>query len=46
MLFMLALELFTLFDTFVVQYLLRNAFDTKKINAIELKELYSFIFKV
>jgi len=35
---MLVLELFTLFDTFFVQYLLKNAFDTsKKVNLIELK---------
>jgi len=44
---MLVLELFTLFDTFLVQYLLRDAFNTpKKVNIIELKGLHSFIFKV
>jgi len=41
------MKFYTLFDTFLVQYLLRNMFDTsKKVNVIEFKGLYSFIFKV
>ena len=44
---MLILKLFTPFDTFPIQYLLENAFDTsKKVNEIGLKRLYSLIFKV
>jgi len=47
MLFILVLKFFTLFDTFLVQYLLRNMFDTsKKVNVIELKGQYLFIFKI
>jgi len=44
---MLVLKLLTLFETFLVQYMLENAFNTsKKGNVIGLKGLYSFIFKV
>ena len=45
--FKLVLKLFTPFNTFSVQYLLGNVFDTsKEANIYELKGLYSFIFKV
>jgi len=47
MFFVVVFEFFTLFNTFLVQYLVRNMFDTsKEVNVIELKWLYSFIFKV
>jgi len=45
--FMLAFELFQPFDTFPLQYLLRNLFDTSnKFNIIGLKGLDSFTFIV
>jgi len=45
--FILTLKLFALFDTFLIQYIVENIFDTlKKFDVIELKELYLLIFKV